>query len=147
MDITLSSIGMIHSPFTEPAQAPIQASRSTALGSVEIFPQFMEGVGDLEEFSHIHLLYLINCPQGYNLKVRPFLDDREHGIFATRYPCRPNPIGLSTVHLLRVKGNLLEVEGVDMLDNTPLLDIKPYVPEFDVRENPQVGWYGRRAHP
>jgi len=147
MDITLSSIGMIHSPFTEPAQAPIQASRSTALGSVEIFPQFMEGVGDLEEFSHIHLLYLIDCPQGYNLKVRPFLDDREHGIFATRYPCRPNPIGLSTVHLLRVKGNLLEVEGVDMLDNTPLLDIKPYVPEFDVRENPQVGWYGRRAHP
>ena len=146
MDITLSAIGVIHSPFTEPTQAPIQASRSTALGSVEIFPQFVEGVRDLEEFSHIFLLYLIDCPQGYSLKVKPFLDDQEHGIFATRYPCRPNPIGLSIVHLLRVKGNRLEVEGVDMLDDTPLLDIKPYIPEFDVRENAQVGWYGRRAH-
>ena len=146
MDITLSAIGVIHSPFTEPTQAPIQASRSTALGSVEIFPQFVEGARDLEEFSHIFLLYLIDCPQGYSLKVKPFLDDQEHGIFATRYPCRPNPIGLSIVHLLRVKGNRLEVEGVDMLNDTPLLDIKPYIPEFDVRENAQVGWYGRRAH-
>jgi len=146
MDISLSAIGVIHSPFTEPSQAPIQASRSTALGSVEIFPQFVEGVRDLEEFSHIFLLYLIDCPQGYSLKVKPFLDDQEHGIFATRYPCRPNPIGLSVVHLLRVKGNRLEVEGVDMLDDTPLLDIKPYVPEFDVRENAKVGWYGRRAY-
>ena len=146
MDISLSAIGVIHSPFTEPSQAPIQASRSTALGSVEIFPQFVEGVRDLEEFSHIFLLYLIDCPQGYSLKVKPFLDDQEHGIFATRYPCRPNPIGLSVVHLLRVKGNRLEVEGLDMLDDTPLLDIKPYVPEFDVRENAKVGWYGRRAY-
>ena len=146
MDITLTSIGTIHSPFTEPSQAPIQSSRSTAIGSVEVFPQFAAGLLDLGEFSHIFLLYLIDCPQGYNLYVKPFLDDQEHGIFATRYPCRPNPIGLSIVHLLSVEDNRLDVEGIDMLDNTPLLDIKPYMPEFDIRENVQIGWYGRRAH-
>ncbi len=146
MDISLTSIGIIHSPFNNPAQAPIQASRSTATGSVEVFPWFATGLRDLNEFSHIFLLYLIDCPQGYNLSVRPFLDDQEHGIFATRYPCRPNPIGLSLVHLLRIDGNRLDIEGIDMLDGAPLLDIKPYVPDFDIRENAQIGWYGRRAH-
>ncbi len=146
MDITLTSIGVIHSPFSEPSQAPIQASRSTAAGSVDVFPQYAPGLRDLEEFSHIFLLYLIECPQGYNLQVKPFLDDQEHGIFATRYPCRPNSIGLSIIHLLRVEGNRLDIEGVDMLDGTPLLDIKPYVPNFDTRENVRTGWYGRRAY-
>lgn len=146
MDISLTSIGIIHSPFNSPAQAPIQASRSTATGSVEVFPQFSEGLRDLNEFSHIYLLYLINCPKGYELSVKPFLDDQEHGIFATRYPCRPNPIGLSLVRLLRVDGNRLEIEGIDMLDGAALLDIKPYVPDFDIRETAQTGWYGRRAH-
>ena len=146
MEISLTSIGIIHSPFSDPAQAPIQASRSTARGSVEVFPQFAEGLRDLNEFSHIFLLYLIDCPQGYDLSVKPFLDDQEHGIFATRYPCRPNPIGLSLVRLLQVDGNRLDIEGIDMLDDTPLLDIKPYVPDFDNRENPQIGWYGRRAY-
>ncbi len=146
MEITLTSIGIIHSPFTDPAQAPIQSSRSTVLGSVEVFLEFVAGLRDLEEFSHLFLLYLIECSQGYNLHVKPFLDNQEHGIFATRYPCRPNSIGLSIVHLLRVKGNRLDIEGIDMLDNTPLLDIKPYVPDFDNRENAQIGWYGRRAY-
>ena len=146
MDITLTSIGVIHSPFTDSSQAPIQSSRSTTVGSVEVFPQFVAGLRDLEEFSHIFLLYLIDCPQGYKLQVKPFLDDQEHGVFATRYPCRPNPIGLSIVHLLRVEGNHLDIEGVDMLDGSPLLDIKPYIPEFDIRENVQTGWYGRRAY-
>jgi tRNA-Thr(GGU) m(6)t(6)A37 methyltransferase TsaA len=113
---------------------------------VEVFPQFAVGLQDLEEFSHIFLLYLIECPQGYDLHVKPFLDDQEHGVFATRYPCHPNPIGLSVVHLLRMEGNRLDIEGVDMLDNTQLLDIKPCVPEFDSRENVKVGWYDRRAH-
>ncbi len=113
---------------------------------MEIFPQFVAGLSDLSEFSHIFLLYLIDCPQGYDLSVKPFLDDQEHGIFATRYPCRPNPIGLSLVRLLHVGGNRLEIEGIDMLDGVPLLDIKPYVPDFDVRENAQIGWYGRRKH-
>jgi tRNA (adenine37-N6)-methyltransferase len=146
MDLSLTSIGIIHSPFSDPAQAPIQASRSTATGSVEVFPQFVAGLRDLNEFSHIFLLYLIDCPQGYDLSVKPFLDDQEHGIFATRYPCRPNPIGLSLVRLLRVDGNRLEIEGIDMLDGVHLLDIKPYVPDFDNRENAQIGWYDRRAH-
>ena len=146
MHITLTSIGVIHSPFTDSSQAPIQSSRSTTVGSVEVFPQFVAGLRDLEEFSHIFLLYLIDCPQGYKLQVKPFLDDQEHGVFATRYPCRPNPIGLSIVHLLRVEGNHLDIEGVDMLDGSPLLDIKPYIPEFDIRENVQTGWYGRRAY-
>jgi len=140
MHITLTSIGVIHSPFTDSSQAPIQSSRSTAVGSVEVFPQFVAGLRDLEKFSHIFLLYLIECSQGYNLHVKPFLDDQEHGVFATRYPCRPNPIGLSIVHLLRVEGNRLDIEGVDMLDGSPLLDIKPYIPEFDIRKNVQTGW-------
>ena len=146
MEITLTSIGVIRSPFTDPSQVPIQASRSTALGSVEVFPAFMAGLRDLEGFSHIFLLYMIECPQGYRLQVRPFLDDREHGVFATRYPCRPNSIGLSIVRLLGVDGSRLHFEGVDMVDNAILLDIKPYVPEFDVREDVQVGWYSHRAH-
>ena len=140
MHITLTSIGVIHSPFTDSSQAPIQSSRSTAVGSVEVFPQFVAGLRDLEKFSHIFLLYLIECSQGYNLHVKPFLDDQEHGVFATRYPCRPNPIGLSIVHLLRVEGNRLDIEGIDMLDGSPLLDIKPYIPEFDIRKNVQTGW-------
>jgi len=146
MDIPLTSIGIIHSPFKDPAQAPIQASRSSAKGTVEVFPQYAAGLRDLNGFSHIYLLYLIDCPQGYDLSVKPFLDDQDHGVFATRYPCRPNSIGLSLVHLLKVGGNLLNIEGIDILDNTPLLDIKPYVPDFDIRENAKIGWYGRRAH-
>ena len=113
---------------------------------MEIFPQYVAGLRDLAEFSHIHLIYLIDCPQGYDLKVKPFLDDQEHGVFATRYPCRPNAIGLSVVRLLKVADNRLDIEGVDMLDDTPLLDIKPYIPDFDIRENAQIGWYGRRTH-
>ena len=146
MDITLASIGIIHSPFSDPAQAPIQASRSTIKGSVEVFPQYAAGLRDLGEFSHVYLLYLINCPQGYDLSVKPFLDDQAHGVFATRYPCRPNSIGLSLVRLLHIDGNRLDIEGIDMLDGVPLLDIKPYVPDFDTRENAQTGWYGRRTH-
>lgn len=146
MDISLTSIGIIHSPFIDPALAPIQASRSKVIGNVEVFHQYSAGLRDLAEFSHIFLLYLIDCPQGYELSVKPFLDDQEHGIFATRYPCRPNPIGLSLVRLLRMDDNRLDIEGIDMLDGTPLLDIKPYIPDFDSRENTQIGWYGRRAH-
>lgn len=146
MDITLTPIGVIHSPFTDPAKAPIQASRSNIPGTVEVYPKFDGGLRDISEFSYIFLLYWIRCSDGYDLQVKPFLDDQEHGIFATRYPCRPNPIGLSLVHLLRVEANLLHIEGIDMVDETPLIDIKPYVPEFDIRENAQIGWYARRAH-
>lgn len=138
-------IGVIHAPFTEKDKTPIQASRSNALGLVELFPEFAEGLKDIENLSHIHLLYVFHESAGYKLHVKPFLDDQEHGIFATRYPRRPNPIGISTVRLVAREANLLTVEGVDVLDGTPLLDIKPYVPDFDLRTDVRTGWYETRS--
>jgi len=99
----------------------------------------------VEEFSHIILLYAFHQSEGYSLRVKPFLDDQLHGLFATRHPCRPNPIGLSIVRLLARRDNVLEIGGVDVLDGTPLLDIKPYVPDFDVRTNTHTGWYEVRS--
>jgi tRNA-Thr(GGU) m(6)t(6)A37 methyltransferase TsaA len=145
MPILLQPIGEIHTPFTDPAQTPIQASRSTALGQVEVFPEFVEGLQDIEELSHLILLYVLHRQSTYALRVQPSLDDRLHGVFATRYPQRPNFIGLSIVHLLARRDHVLEFEGADMLDGTPLIDIKPYVPEFDVRTDVRIGWYGTRS--
>jgi tRNA (adenine37-N6)-methyltransferase len=141
MPYFMSPIGTIHSPFTDKSKTPIQASRSQAKGSVEVYPEFAEGLQDLEGFSHIFLLYAFHESSGYSLLVKPFLDDKLHGLFATRYPYRPNPIGLSVVRLTARQGDILEIEGVDMLDGTPLLDIKPYVPDFDVRIDTRNGWY------
>jgi len=101
----------------------------------------------LEGFSTIILVYVFHQSTGYSLHVRPFLDDTERGLFSTRHPSRPNPIGLSVVRLLSRVGATLNVEGVDMLDGTPLLDLKPYVPEFDVQDAPRTGWYAARAKP
>ena len=134
-------IGVIHSPFTDKSHTPIQASRSKARGVVDVYTEFAEGLQDLDGFSHIFLLYAFHESSGYSLLVKPFLDDRLHGLFATRYPARPNPIGLSIVRLIARQGNTLEIEGVDMLDGTPLLDIKPYVPDFDIRTDTRNGWY------
>lgn len=146
MDIVLRPIGVIHSPFTEKKQTPIQPVRSQAIGQVVVYPEFVDGLKDIEYLSHIHLLYVFHESSGYSLHVKPFLDDHEHGIFATRYPYRPNPIGLSTVRLLSRQENVLTVKGVDVLNDTPLLDIKPYVPDFDLRtENVHVGWYETRS--
>lgn len=145
MKIIMQPIGVIHSPFKGKGQTPIQASRSQATGAVEIDSKFLDGLQDLEGFSHIFLLYAFHCSSGYSLRVKPFLDHKEHGLFATRYPCRPNPIGISLVRLLSRKENILTIEGVDVLDNTPLLDIKPYVPDFDVRTDVRIGWYETRS--
>jgi len=144
MQFTMNPIGIIHSPFTDKSGMPIQASRSQAKGTVEVFPEFAQGLQDLEGLSHLFLLYVFHESVGYSLLVKPFLDNQLHGLFATRYPYRPNPIGLSVVRLITIKGNNLEIEGVDMLDSTPLLDIKPYVPEFDVRTDTRHGWYDSR---
>lgn len=138
-------IGIIHSPFTEKEQMPIQASRSQTIGLVEVYPEFADGLKDIEELSHIHLFYVFHKSSGYTLQVKPFLDDREHGIFATRYPYRPNSLGISTVRLLSRQDNTLTIEGVDVLDDTPLLDIKPYVPDFDLRTDVRAGWYETRS--
>ena len=145
LEFLMRPIGVIHTPFTDKAQTPIQSSRSQAIGQVEVDLEFAAGLQDLEGLSHLILLYVFHQSVGYRLQVKPFLDDQAHGLFATRYPARPNPIGLSVVRLLARRGNYLEIEGVDMLDGTPLLDIKPYVPEFDVRTETRTGWYETRS--
>jgi tRNA-Thr(GGU) m(6)t(6)A37 methyltransferase TsaA len=144
MEFLMKPIGEIHSPFTDKVQTPIQPTRSQAVGRVEIFPEFAAGLQDLEGFSHLILLYIFHQSHGYALRVKPFLDDQLRGLFATRYPCRPNPIGLSVVRLLARRENILDIEGLDMLEGTPLLDIKPYVPDFDVRTDTHTGWYETR---
>ena len=144
MQFIMHPIGIIHSPYTKLEGMPIQASRSQARGVVEIYPEFAEGLQDLEGFSHIFLLYAFHESSSYSLLVKPFLDYQLHGLFATRHPYRPNPIGLSVVRLITQKDNTLEIEGVDMLDGTPLLDIKPFVPDFDIRTNTRNGWYDSR---
>jgi tRNA-Thr(GGU) m(6)t(6)A37 methyltransferase TsaA len=145
LEFLMRPIGVIRTPFTDTAQTPIQPARSQATGCVEVNPEYAEGLRDLEGFSHLILLYIFHLSTGYALHVKPFLDDQFRGLFATRYPARPNPIGLSVVRLLVRRGNQLDIEGVDMLDGTPLLDIKPYVPEFDVRTETRTGWYENRS--
>ncbi|MEA5078137.1 MAG: tRNA (N6-threonylcarbamoyladenosine(37)-N6)-methyltransferase TrmO [Anaerolineaceae bacterium] len=147
MSYHMEAIGVIHSPFSQQTGTPIQSARSEAVGEVEVFAEFAEGLEGVEEFSHIYLLYLFDrVPDEIPLKNKPFLDDQEHGIFATRYPVRPNKLGFSVVKLLKREGNRLTVQGVDMLDGTPLLDIKPYFPDFDVFASTRHGWYEKRAY-
>ena len=138
-------IGVIHSPFFEKDETPIQSSRTQTVGLVDVHPEFADGLQDIDGFSHIILLYVFHRSSGFSLRVKPFLDDREHGLFATRYPYRPNPIGLSVVRLVKRQGNVLTVEGVDVLDGTPLLDIKPYLQDFDARTEVRTGWYETRS--
>jgi tRNA-Thr(GGU) m(6)t(6)A37 methyltransferase TsaA len=140
MEIIMRSIGTIHSPFKDKEHTPIQPSRSQARGRVEVYSEFSAGLEDIEGFSHIILLYVFHHSSGFALRVKPFLDDQLHGLFATRYPYRPNPIGISVVKLVGRDENILEIEGVDVLDGTPLLDIKPYVSEFDLRTETRSGW-------
>jgi tRNA-Thr(GGU) m(6)t(6)A37 methyltransferase TsaA len=145
MEFIMRPIGIIQSPFTVKEQTPIQPTRSKAVGLVEVYPEFAPGLQDLDGFSHIILLYAFHRSNAYSLRVQPFLDQQERGLFATRYPSRPNPIGLSVVRLVGIKDNSLTVEGIDVLDQTPLLDIKPYVPDFDVRDDARTGWYETRS--
>ncbi|MBM3744919.1 MAG: tRNA (N6-threonylcarbamoyladenosine(37)-N6)-methyltransferase TrmO [Acidobacteria bacterium] len=139
--LQLRPIGIIRTPFREAAGAPIQPSRSRgARGTVTVFEEYREALRDLEGFDRIWLLYWFHLAPAARLRVTPFLDTAERGLFATRAPCRPTRIGLSAVELLRIEGAVLEVSGVDMLDETPLLDIKPYVPEFDSYPEAKSGW-------
>ncbi len=137
----LQPIGVIRTPFTQLAGMPIQPPGAAGVrGTVEVRPEFVAGLQDLAGFSHVILLYEFHRSSGFELKVVPFLDGEPRGVFATRAPRRPNPIGLSVVRLIAVGDGLLHVEGVDMLDGTPLLDIKPYVPEFDAPAPCRTGW-------
>ena len=141
----MQAIGVIHSPFTDKRQTPIQPIRSQSTGTIEIYPEFSAGLKDLDGFSHIIILYVFHRSSGYNLLVKPFLDNQMRGLFSTRYPARPNPIGCSIVSLLKHRDNILEIGNIDVLDGTPLLDIKPYVPDFDIRTNVRSGWYDQRS--
>lgn len=138
---TLMPIGIIHSPFTQINGTPIQPAYAKGIeGRVEVFPDYTEGLRDIEGFERIWLLYWFDRAAPSRLLVVPFLDTIEHGLFATRAPCRPNPIGLSCVRVREVKGNRIVIEGVDILDGTPLLDIKPYVPISDSFPKSANGW-------
>jgi tRNA-Thr(GGU) m(6)t(6)A37 methyltransferase TsaA len=143
MEVRYHAIGVIHSPFTDRKGMPIQpTSRASAPGVAEIFPEFVEGLRDLDGFSHVILLYHMHRAREASLIVTPFLDDETRGVFATRAPARPNPIGLSIVEVREVEGGRLHLANVDVLDGTPLLDVKPYVPEFDRPRHVRTGWLG-----
>ncbi|MFO7609857.1 MAG: tRNA (N6-threonylcarbamoyladenosine(37)-N6)-methyltransferase TrmO [Candidatus Krumholzibacteriia bacterium] len=140
--MTCTPIGVIRSPFTAPEGMPIQPTgKRAAPGRVEIDPAYREGLADLDGFSHVILLYRFHAGLGYDLKVVPFLDEQARGVFATRAPRRPNAIGLSVVELERIEDGVLHVRNLDVLDGTPLLDLKPYVPQFDAPAGPvRTGW-------
>ena len=134
-------IGIIHSPHKSLEGMPIQPSGAKGIpGTVELFLEFQDGLKDLDGFSHIILLYHFHQSNGYSLSVVPFLDTRPKGVFATRAPKRPNPIGLSIVKLKKIESSVLYIENVDVLDGTPLLDIKPFVPDFDGQADVCAGW-------
>lgn len=142
MGIQFQSIGVIRSPFSSIAEMPIQASKADgAIGSIELLPDYQAGLKDMEGFSHIILIYCFHLSCGFDLAVTPFLDTQPRGLFATRVPKRPNQIGLSIVRLERVEGNILHVKDIDVVSGTPLLDIKPFVEDFDNRFNTRSGWY------
>jgi tRNA-Thr(GGU) m(6)t(6)A37 methyltransferase TsaA len=134
-------IGVIHSPFKESKGTPIQSIAGLGIeGTIEVFKEYEDGLTDLDGFSHIILLYHFHMSEGFSLKVIPFMDDHPRGLFSTRAPRRPNPIGISIVHLIKMEDNILHIKDLDIIDGTPLLDIKPYVPDIDVRETSKKGW-------
>jgi tRNA-Thr(GGU) m(6)t(6)A37 methyltransferase TsaA len=145
-EIRYKPIGVIYSPFKEPKGMPIQPAGALGVkGTVQVFAQFCAGLKDLGGFPHIILVYHFHLSKRYSLEARPFLDQEPHGVFATRAPARPNPIGISVVRLVRVEDRILYVEDVDVVDGTPLLDIKPYIPDFGWREAERIGWLSGRS--
>lgn len=141
MKIKFLPIGTIHTPFKNREGMPIQPPGAEGVaGTIEIFKEYHTGLKDLDGFSHIILLYLFHRSEGFELEVVPYMDTENRGVFATRAPRRPNPIGLSVVKLEGIKGGILYIRNVDILDGTLLLDIKPYVPEFDAPADVRTGW-------
>jgi tRNA-Thr(GGU) m(6)t(6)A37 methyltransferase TsaA len=140
--LTIRPIGIINTPFKDPAGTPIQPSRAKGTaGTVQVHDELAEGLRDLAGFERIWLLYWLHRAPEARLLVTPFLDKTSRGVFATRAPARPVPIGISAVRLLRIRGAILDIAEVDILDGTPLLDIKPYVPEFDSYPSSKAGWF------
>jgi len=146
-EIKYKPIGVVHSPFKEPKGTPIQPAGAKNIdGTIELFPEYAEGLKDLEGFSHIILIYHFHLSKRASLKVKPYMDSEVHGVFAIRGPSRPNPVGISVVGLVRIENNILHIHDVDIVDGTPLLDIKPYVPEFDIRKVEKIGWLEKNVH-
>jgi len=140
-EVVYRPIGVVHSPFKVPQDVPIQSvAAEGVMGIVEVAREYVEGLRDVDGFSHLILIYHCHLAQDYSLLVRPFLDERLHGVFSTRAPSRPNPVGVSVVRLTRMEKNVLHIQDVDIIDGTPLLDIKPFVPEFDQRKAERIGW-------
>jgi tRNA (adenine37-N6)-methyltransferase len=141
MTIEFTSIGTIHSPFTTLVGMPIQPSAAVGIqGFIELNKKLESALMDLDGFSHLYLIYYFHLSKTFKLKVKPFLEDQPHGLFSTRAPNRPNQIGLSVVKLISIKKNILYIENVDIIDGTPLLDIKPYVKQMEPTQNLRIGW-------
>jgi tRNA-Thr(GGU) m(6)t(6)A37 methyltransferase TsaA len=140
-EFVFHAIGVVRSPHTDPSKTPIQpVFAQGAKGSVILDPEYSNGLVGLESFSHIYLFYVFHKTKETKLTVRPFLEEATHGVFATRAPCRPNKLGFSVVKLISVEGNILHVQDIDILDGTPILDIKPYIARFDTRDDVKSGW-------
>jgi tRNA-Thr(GGU) m(6)t(6)A37 methyltransferase TsaA len=140
-EVVYRPIGVVHSPFKAPQDVPIQSvAAKGVIGHVEVSKEYVEGLRDVEGFSHLILIYHFHLAQNYSLLVKPFMDKRLRGVFSTRAPSRPNPIGVSIVRLTSIDDNVLHIQDVDIIDGTPLLDIKPFVPEFDQRTAEKIGW-------
>ena len=141
MIFELEQIGTIYSPYKNKENCPIQGClKSDGKGKIEIFPEYEKGLESIETFSHIILFYIFDKAGEIELSRSTFLDDNPHGVFASRHPCRPNGIGISIVQLEKRNKNILEVNELDVLDKTPLIDIKPYIPRFDYRDKATNGW-------
>ncbi|HEU65197.1 MAG TPA: tRNA (N6-threonylcarbamoyladenosine(37)-N6)-methyltransferase TrmO [Chloroflexi bacterium] len=139
--LELKPIGIIHSLYKNMDEAPYQGSGSEEISQIEISEEFEEGLKDIEGFSHIIVIYWLHKFQGYHLLVKTPWDDKLHGLFATRSPHRPCPLGLTVVELVARGKNVLKVKGLDAIDGTPILDIKPYIPSIDERSFVKLGWF------
>lgn len=136
--------GIVYSPFKKPEGTPVQSvATKDTFATIEIFPEYTEGLKDLDGFSHIYVLFHLHLAKSKSLLVIPFLDNVQHGIFATRAPGRPNSIGISVLCLEKITGNILHEKNIDILDGSPVLDIKPYIPLFDVFKTVKIGWFDK----
>ena len=145
--IIYKPIGIIHSPFKEPKGTPIQTTGAKDIeGTIDIFPEYIDGLKDLDGFSHIILIFHFHLSKKAPLIIKPYMDNNAHGVFATRGPSRPNSVGLSIVRLTKIEENKILIRDIDIVDGTPLLDIKPYVPEFDIRKVEKIGWLEKNVN-
>lgn len=145
MEFEIKQIGIIHSPYKTKEECPIQGKvEPEGRGQIEVFPEYEEALETIETFSHIMLFFILDRSGEVKLSRPTFLDDAPHGVFASRHPCRPNVIGFSIVKLEKRDKNILYVSGIDMLDKTPLIDIKPYIPKFDCFLDASEGWLEKK---